>query len=158
MERTFNDLLLSCMPGLRHYALRLTRNRAAADDLVQQTAMLALRAKAQFTLGTNFKAWACRIMYNEHINNFRRTRRESQMDPEWEYRIVVAVSAQEHMVYVKEVVRAVDILNPRLRRIFKLICFEGLTSREAADVTGQPEGTVKTGLWRGRAKLRARLH
>ena len=56
MASEFQGMLLEQLPRLRAYAMALTRNRAGADDLLQQTALKAWNAQAQFVAGTNFKA------------------------------------------------------------------------------------------------------
>ena len=71
----FNDMLVAALPRLRAYAMILTRSRAAADDLLQQTAYRALRAETQFTMGTNFVGWMYRILRNEYISSLRRNKR-----------------------------------------------------------------------------------
>src|SRR5947208_1172806 len=62
MPDDFHTNLVAVLPKLRIQALALTRNRAAADDLVQDTAMNALAAQDSFTPGTNFRAWIHRIL------------------------------------------------------------------------------------------------
>lgn len=56
MSQAFHDLLLEHLPRLQAYAIMLTRDRALADDLLQETALRALRAQSQFAMGTNFTA------------------------------------------------------------------------------------------------------
>jgi RNA polymerase sigma-70 factor (ECF subfamily) len=71
----FHDLLVAALPRLRAYAMMLTRSRSAADDVLQQTAYLALRSRPQFRPGTNFNAWVYRILKNEFISSIRRQKR-----------------------------------------------------------------------------------
>ena len=63
----FHDRLLATLPSLRVHAVALTRNRAAADDLVHDAVVNALAARDRFTPGTNFGAWMHRILYNRFI-------------------------------------------------------------------------------------------
>ena len=77
MSDQFRDLLLEHLPRLQAYAIMLTRDRSAASDLLQETALRALRAQDQFTLGTNFAAWIYRILRNEHFSSLRRSKRKS---------------------------------------------------------------------------------
>jgi RNA polymerase sigma-70 factor (ECF subfamily) len=71
----FEEQLVSIMPKLRVWALGMTRNRAAADDLVQEVAAKALAANKGFEAGTNFGAWMHRIMVNQFITGTRSQRR-----------------------------------------------------------------------------------
>lgn len=75
MASEFHENLVSMLPQLRAYAMTLTRNRAAADDLLQETSLKAWRAQAQFNPGTNFKAWMYCILRNEYISSLRRNKR-----------------------------------------------------------------------------------
>ena len=68
----FKDQLTALLPKMRGQALALTRNRVAAEDLVQDVAMKALAASESFVPGTNFSAWVHRIMTNHFISCVRR--------------------------------------------------------------------------------------
>src|SRR5712691_7695614 len=68
----FETEALSFLDALYRTALRMTRSQAEAEDLVQETYIRALRFRAQFTLGTNLKAWLFRILTNTFINQYRR--------------------------------------------------------------------------------------
>jgi RNA polymerase sigma-70 factor (ECF subfamily) len=70
----FEEQLVSFMPKLRVWALAMTRNHAAADDLVQEVAAKALAANNAFEAGTNFGAWMHRIMINQFITGIRSQR------------------------------------------------------------------------------------
>src|ERR1700721_3380328 len=80
MPVEFHDQLISFMPKMRVWALALTRNRAAADDLAQDVATKALVAKDCFIPGTNFSAWIHRIMINHFISSVRNRREFTDMD------------------------------------------------------------------------------
>src|ERR1700735_4075118 len=80
MAQEFNDQLISFMPKMRVWALALTRNRAAADDLTQDVATKALVAKDCFIPGTNFSAWVHRIMINHFISTVRRVRETADIE------------------------------------------------------------------------------
>ena len=67
----FQDQLTAFLPKMRVWAMALTRNRAAAEDLVQDVAMKALAASEFFVAGTNFSAWVHRIMTNHFISGVR---------------------------------------------------------------------------------------
>src|SRR3978361_256253 len=93
MPQEFHEQLISFMPKMRVWALALTRNRAAADDLAQDVATKALVAKDCFIPGTNFSAWVHRIMINHFISSVRSKREFTDMDTMPE--IAVAASDEE---------------------------------------------------------------
>src|ERR687884_1266153 len=74
----FADQAMEYMPSLYSAALRMTRNRADAEDLVQETYLRAYRGFGGFEEGTNLKAWLYRIMTNTFINTYRKRQREPQ--------------------------------------------------------------------------------
>ena len=71
ITQTFHDQIIAILPKLRIQALALTRNRAAAEDLVQDAVCNALSAQQSFIPGTNFPAWMHRILRNRFISNLR---------------------------------------------------------------------------------------
>ncbi len=79
MNTPFHDQLLAILPKLRIQALALTRNRSAAEDLVQEAVCNALRAQASFVPGTNFPAWMHRILRNRFISDRRKHRDTADM-------------------------------------------------------------------------------
>src|ERR1700760_3559597 len=91
-SREFQDRLTSSMPKMRSWAMALTRNRAAAEDLVQDVAMKALAASGSFVPGTNFSAWVHRIMTNHFISGVRSRREYNNLDQMPE----VEVAATQH--------------------------------------------------------------
>ncbi len=78
-QAQFTDLTMEYMPALYSAALRMTRNPADAEDLVQETYLKAYRAFASFTEGTNLKAWLYRILTNTYINTYRAAKRRPEM-------------------------------------------------------------------------------
>src|SRR5271165_6470567 len=78
-QATFTDVAMEFMPGLYSAALRMTRNPADAEDLVQETYLKAYRAFASFSEGTNLKAWLYRILTNTYINSYRAAKRRPEV-------------------------------------------------------------------------------
>src|SRR5258708_35590427 len=78
-QATFTDVAMEFMPGLSSAALRMTRNRADAEDLVQETYLKAYRSYASFTEGTNLRAWLYRILTNTYINSYRAAQRRPEV-------------------------------------------------------------------------------
>jgi RNA polymerase sigma-70 factor (ECF subfamily) len=154
-RRAFEKQLINVLPDLRAIARMMTRDGAAADDLVQDTVIRALRAFRKFELGSNMKAWAFKIMHNCHINVVRRQRLLPVGDliDDWQQ----ASPAQEDCVELKEVLRAVDRLAPGHREVIMLVRAAGVSYNEAADIMCCKLGTVKSRLNRADAALREAL-
>jgi RNA polymerase sigma-70 factor, ECF subfamily len=75
----FTDVAMEHMPGLYSAALRMTRNAADAEDLVQETYLKAYRSYASFEEGTNLRAWLYRILTNTFINSYRASKRRPEV-------------------------------------------------------------------------------
>ena len=157
MASEFHNMLVEQLPRLRAYALALTRNRSAADDLIQETALKAWNAQAQFQPGTNFKAWIYRILRNEHISSFRRHKRpQVSMDAVPE-EFFAREGDQETKVLTKEVMTRIAELSPGQREVLLLNCASGLSYEEIAEAIGCSVGTVKSRLWRARNEMHKRM-
>jgi RNA polymerase sigma-70 factor (ECF subfamily) len=78
-REAFEAVAIPCMRALHNTALRLTQNPEDAADLVQETFLRAYRTFANFTPGTNAKAWLFTILYSIFINQYRQTKRRPRM-------------------------------------------------------------------------------
>src|SRR3569833_2083401 len=154
-RRAFEKQLINVLPDLRAIARMMTRDGTAADDLVQDTVIRALRAFRKFEPGSNMKAWAFRIMHNCHINVVRRRRliAVGDMIDDWQQ----ASPAQEDSIELKEVLRAVDRLAPAHREVIMLVRAGGVSYNDAATIMSCKLGTVKSRLNRADAALREAL-
>jgi RNA polymerase sigma-70 factor, ECF subfamily len=170
---TFAELAMEHMPALYTAALRLTRNSADAEDLVQETFLKAYRAFDRFEDGTNLKAWLYKILTNTFINSYRAAkRRPEKADVEdiedlYLYRRLgdlsgnnIGRSAEEELlehITDDEVKSAIESL-PEVFRIAVLLAdVEGFSYKEIADITEVPIGTVMSRIHRGRRALQKAL-
>jgi RNA polymerase sigma-70 factor (ECF subfamily) len=153
-------------------ATRLTRNGADAEDLVQDTLVKAMRAREQFAVGTNLRAWLMRIMTNTFINRYRRGGLERSVlggpdaDPLTDGWVGASTmramrdpeSAALRPILEAEIRDALDALPDEFRLAVLLADVEELSYKEVADIMGCPIGTVMSRLHRGRRLLKAQLY
>ena len=154
-------------------ALRMTRNRADAEDVVQETYLKAYRAYDSFQEGTNLKAWLYRILTNTYINRYRKKiRRPAEVDLEevqdlYLYRRIgsadspdSARSAEDEVLESlvdTDIKSAVEALPEHFRLPVLLADVEGFSYKEIADIMEIPIGTVMSRLHRGRKALQKSL-
>lgn len=144
--------MLRMLPDLRGFARFLVRDRAAADDLVQDTVVRALGALRQFRPGTNLKAWLFTILRNLFFEQARRRKRETAMLsaqlPGEE-----AVGDSSALADLKDLQRLLWTLPTLQREALVLVGAQGLTHEEAASICNVPIGTMKARVSRARAAL-----
>jgi RNA polymerase sigma-70 factor, ECF subfamily len=170
-QATFAEQALEYMPALYSAALRMTRNAADAEDLVQETFLKAYRSFASFEEGTNLRAWLYRILTNTYINQYRaKQRRPQESDLEdvedlYLYRRIGAIeqagrSAEEELMELftdDEVKQALEALPEGFRLAVFLADVEGFSYKEIADILDVPIGTVMSRLHRGRKAMQKQL-
>ncbi|MBL6614350.1 MAG: sigma-70 family RNA polymerase sigma factor [Reyranella sp.] len=150
--RDFHEQLKAILPRLRIYALSLTRDRDAADDLVHDTVIKALTGRHSFQPGTNLAAWLFRIQRNEFISGLRRQRPTVPVDTA----IAESLShpaQQDSGLVMREFVSAFAKLAPTQREALLLAVLEGLPYEVIASHTGVSVGTVKSRISRARDTL-----
>lgn len=154
-------------------AMRMTRNPADAEDLVQETYLKAYRAYHTFTEGTNLKAWLYRILTNTYINKYRKdSRRPNEVDlgtieDLYLYRRIGSEESAEASRTTEERVldglvesdikSAVEELPENFRMPVLLADLEGFSYKEIAEILDIPIGTVMSRLHRGRKAMQKRL-
>lgn len=147
------DELTDHLPALRAFAISLTRNMAAADDLVQDTIVKAWTNIEKFEPGSNLRAWLFRILRNTFFSNVRKHKREVP-DPEGVHagRLFVKPDHDGRLAFA-EFRAAFDRLSAEHREALILVGASGYSYEEAAQMIGVAVGTVKSRANRARARL-----
>ena len=150
--------ILPLLPHLRGYARALTGgNEHAADDLAQDTLVLALQAWDRFTPGTNLKAWLFRILHNRHVTVGTRRYVTAEVGVD-DLSLHGSVPAfQEGRAELRHFKAAFARLAPSHREVLVLYAVHGLPYEEIAEVTGCKVGSVKSRMNRARVALKAML-
>ena len=156
---SFHDQLIETLPALRAFAMMLTRDRSAGEDLVQDTVLRALDKSDHFTMGTNLRAWLYTIMRNQFINGLRRRQRErlTDIDDDLLDNLDAVAANQEHVLVLKDLMRAMGDLRPEQRQALHLVIADGLSYDEVAQICDCPVGTVRSRIARARRELEVRL-
>ena len=161
------------MDGLFGAAMRMTRNPADAEDLVQETFLRAYRGYGRFEEGTNLRAWLYRILTNTFINSYRAKQRRpeesdlGEVEDLYLYRRLGGLEASQRgrsaedvmldFVTDSEVKDALEALPEQFRIAVLLADIEGFSYKEIAEMLDVPIGTVMSRLHRGRKALQKSL-
>lgn len=158
----FNEMLLSNADFLKPFAINLTRDSEAANDLYQETLYKALANHDKYNAGTNIKAWLFTIMRNIFINNYRRKAKQKTIfdNSPNDYLInlnqgTVSNTAETNL-RMKEINKAIR----QLPEIFKtpfLLYFDGYKYSEIADALQEPLGTIKSRIHFARKLLKEQI-
>lgn len=162
----FAELALPLFDSLYNFACWLAKDRADAEDLVQETYAKALKGFSSFQQGTNFRAWMFRILRNTFLNSrtgLAATRTTALADEEQESPAVMSMSSetpetvllqQANQIMIQE---AIEQLPLAFREVVLLCDVEEMSYQEIAEALGIPIGTVMSRLARARQALREAL-
>lgn len=172
LDMDFENIAIAQLPSLMAVAMRLTRNGAEGEDLVQDTFVKAMRAREQFEPGTNIRAWLLKILTNTFINRYRRgTLERSVIDGATAEPLQDGWIGSASMNAVRdpeslalrpmleaEIQAALDEVPEEFRLAVVLADVEELSYKEISDIMGCPIGTVMSRLHRGRRMLKSKLY
>ncbi len=170
-QANFERDAMQYAPQLYSAALRMTRNPADAEDVVQETFLKAYRAYDSYTDGTNLKAWLYRILTNTYINTYRKKQRRptetelGDLQDLYLYKRLgeasgASQSAEADMLDAfvdTDITDALDSLPETFRLPVVYADVEGLSYKEIAEALDIPIGTVMSRLHRGRQALQKKL-
>jgi len=158
----FDKMLLTNADFLKPFAINLTRDTEAANDLYQETLYKALANQEKYNVGTNIKAWLFTIMRNIFINDYRRKVKQKTIfdNTPNDYLInqkqVSVSNTAESAMWMKEIQKAIQ----QLPEIFKtpfLLYFDGYKYQEIAEVLNEPLGTIKSRIHFARKLLKEQI-
>lgn len=162
IEPGFNKLLLDNADFLRPFAISLTRDTEAANDLYQETLYKALVNRDKYNAGTNLRAWLFTIMRNIFINDYRRKAKQKTIFDSTPGEFILNLrqatvqNAAESELRIKEINKAIQ----QLPEIFKtpfLLYFDGYKYNEIAGMLHEPLGTVKSRIHFARKLLKEQI-
>ncbi len=149
------------LPEMEAQALRLTKNREQAKDLLQEAAYLAFKNRHQFTPGTNFRAWSRKIIRNTFLSDYRQGKRRNDLlvktplHLDWSNR-EVTYNPAEGELGAEKIMELVQRLPVIYRHPF-LLHFEGVKYREISVRLGIPVGTAKSRVFTARTILKKKI-
>ncbi|CAN5563194.1 RNA polymerase sigma factor SigR [soil metagenome] len=170
----FAEQAMQYAPQLYSAALRMTRNQADAEDLVQEAYLRGFRSFHTFTEGTNLRAWLFRILTNAYINTYRAKQRRpiesdlADVEELYLYRrlgsmetAAASMSAEEQFLDLftdDQVKQALEDLPENFRLPVLLADVDGFAYKEIAEILDIPVGTVMSRLHRGRKAMQRALY
>jgi len=173
-QAVFAEQAMQYAPQLFAGAMRMTRNKADAEDLVQETYLKGFRSFHTFEEGTNLRAWMFRILTNTYINKYRSEQRRfdesdlADVEDLYLYRRMgtfedpaIGRSAEESLMEIlpdSKVKQALDGLPENFRMPIILADVEGFSYKEIAEMLRIPIGTVMSRLHRGRKAMQKALY
>jgi RNA polymerase sigma-70 factor, ECF subfamily len=159
-DEIFEEELNKVINLLYSVALRMTRNREDAQDLVQEATLRAYNYFGSFKLGTNFKAWSVKILRSIFINNYHKKKREPyhvSFDDVSNFVSLPEITGVEEEILQEKLHYAVDSLPEDLRIALTLFYLENFSYKDIANIMDIPIGTVMSRLYTARQLLKRSL-
>jgi RNA polymerase sigma-70 factor, ECF subfamily len=159
VSKDLRSALAELLPRLRRFGMSLTGSRADGDDLVQMACERALTRQSQLQIEARLDKWMYRIMRNLWVDELRarQVRRHDPIESLDRVSFEDGASAAESRLTLAAVRRALGDLPEEQRTVLTLVCVDGLSYKEAAEVLAVPIGTVMSRLARGRQELHRKL-
>lgn len=152
------DELVTHLPALRAFAISLTRNRATADDMMQDAVLKAWTNMDKFEPGTNMRAWLFTILRNNYYSSRRKLKREVA-DVDNAFSDTLSVKPEhDGRLQMADFKQALNQLPDEQREALILVGASGFAYEEAAEMCGVATGTIKSRVNRARARLSELLH
>ena len=145
--------ILAEIPRLRRYARAMLGDRAAADDLVQDTLERAWSRLFQWRAGSDLRAWLFGIMHNLRVDQLRRPRLATQSIDEDDFDLPTRPTQTDELE-LRDIETALNHLPDEQREVLLLVALEEMSYADIAATLGIPIGTVMSRLSRGRERLR----
>lgn len=157
MSANTRNELVALLPRMYRFARSLTRSADRADDLVQSAFERALTRLGQFEAGTRLDRWVFQIIRSVWLNSLRseKLRRVEPIDDHLDAHVVDGARVAESRLDLADAQRGFDRLPPEQQQALFLVCVEGYTYADAAELLGIPMGTVISRLARARVALAA---
>lgn len=152
-DAEFKHQLIETMPHLRAFARSLAHDPSIADDIVQDTLLKAWGARKRFDPRKSMRVWAFVILRNTYFSHFRRKKFEGIYDADEAEQILVAEPEQENRLHLSDLHNALMELSDDQREAIVLVGAGGFSYKEAGEITGCAEGTMKSRVSRGRQEL-----
>ena len=160
-DDSFREQMIAYLPRLSAFALSLTGNVDQRDDLVQETCLRALAHRDKWRPGTRLDSWMFRIAQNLWLDGKRAERYRGKpidIDIVGDLADSDGRTIIESRLALAEVLRGLDQLSPEHRVLIGLVCVDGMTYKEAAEILEVPLGTVMSRLARARLALHDAIH
>ena len=153
-KEMLKDRLVDLLPRLRRFAAGIAKDRESADELVQAACERVLSRFDQFRDGTNFESWVFRVLYTCWLDGLRRLKSQSLYSRSALYEAGIERKRREVTIDATlDIKKALGLLPEEHRAVIMLVCVEGYSYAETADILGIPAGTVASRVTRARKML-----
>lgn len=160
-EKGFNYFFTSLYPALLYYAFRITNDKYAAEEIVQDSFIKIWHRHSSFTHPKVIKSWLYTTVYNASIDQIKKEQRLRAMERSFSITEEISETPVQHEIIYTEVTReiyaAITQLPPACRQVFELLFIEGKSLRETADQMGLSINTIKNQRARGLKLLKKRM-